>query len=626
MHVATVIPISKGIPFDVLTYYSNDNYIPGTLVSIPFGNKLIIGLVFDTTPLAETKALIKQSAFSLRKVKQALGHLPYFESVMKAVNTTSILTLSPVGSVAGDVIPNFLFEYMSGEKIADVLNNNKNGVNQFTEHTTIGKEEDRVDSYRRTIRQALANKKSVLFTCPTISKLEKWKQVLEKGIQKHVVILHSKTTKRNLRTFISTIKTSTVPVVIFATPGFFCIPRSDLGTVIAEDESSSLYKTQDRFATDLRVFIKHFCENENIELIWGDILPRIETLQRLGKSDLPRSYVPTKMHIVSTEYYRTVLPSEAIDLVRHAEKKKHKIFIYTNRKGLAPLSRCSDCGTLVDCPNCKLPMVLRNKIKEGQSVRSFLCTHCGETLQPEYLCTYCGSWNITPLSIGTESIRNEIISLVGADAVVTIDDDLTPDSKVIEKLVSEIQSKKFVVIIGTIKALPYIKGIKYAMLPYFDRMLSTPSPYTTENILRLIMELDDRSTDGIIAITRSSDFSFTQNLAQQKINDIISEELMLRKDLSYPPFGTVVKISMTVPEGYRDRVKDSIDEYFKQNNKDQEIVAMPARRISLGSMKILMVWILKVSNNFIEEEGFEMRDFLESFKFPYRIEQNPERF
>ena len=174
MYVATVIPISKGIPFDVLTYYSNDNYIPGTLVSIPFGNKLIIGLVFDTTPLTEAKALIKQSAFSLRKIKQALGHLPYFESVMKAVNTTAVLTLSPIGSVAGDVIPNFLFEYMSGEKMVDVLNTKKSEINLFTEHTVIGKEADRVDSYRRIIRTSLANKKSVLFTCPTISKLEKW--------------------------------------------------------------------------------------------------------------------------------------------------------------------------------------------------------------------------------------------------------------------------------------------------------------------------------------------------------------------------------------------------------------------------------------------------------------------
>jgi primosomal protein N' (replication factor Y) len=325
---------------------------------------------------------------------------------------------------------------------------------------------------------------------------------------------------------------------------------------------------------------------------------------------------------VPIEYYRTILPSEAIDLIRHAEKKKFKIFIYTNRKGIAPLSRCSDCGTIVDCPNCSLPMVLRNKVsREKGNERYFICTHCGETLPPEYLCSHCGSWNITPLAIGTESLRNEIISLVGANAVVTIDDDLTPDSKMIEKLLAEIQSKKFAVIVGTIKVLPYIKGIKYTMFPFFDRMLSVPSPYTTENILRLIMECDERSIDGVIVCTRNPEFSFTRELAEQKINAIIHDELELRKDLSYPPFGSIVKISITVPEGYKAKVKEEVEKYFK----GQDFIAHPPRKISIGSMKVLMVWILKTSINFIEEEGVETKEFLESLRFPYRIEQNPER-
>lgn len=628
MHVATVIPISKGVPFDVLSYYASDAYAPGTLVSIPLGNKLIIGLVFETVPLHEAKGLVKSSTFSLRKIKQALGHLPYFENIMKAVENTSNLTLSPVGAISGSVTPNFLFEYINSEKINDIFNFKKEDSRNtiFVESVVIGKEVDRLDKYKRTVRENFANKKSVMFVCPTIRDLEKWKKMLEKGIGKHVVILHSKTTKKNLRSYFSLIKSSETPLLIFATPGFFVIPRGDIGAVIAEDESSNLYKTGDRFATDLRIFVREFCINANIELIWGDILPRFETLERLKADHLPRSFVPSKLHLVETQYYRTVLPTEAVDLIAHAQKKKHKIFIYTNRKGIAPISRCADCSTIVDCPDCKLPMVLKNRTvassNGNQNERYFICNHCGGTLPPEHLCTHCGSWNITPLAIGTESLRNEIISIVGADNVIAIDDDLTPDSKMLDSVVAEIEKRKFVIVVGTIKALPYIKGVKYTMMPFFDRMLSTPSPYTTESILRLVMTCDEKSSDGVIVCTRNPKFPFTKELAEQKINAIIHDELAVRKDLSYPPFGAIIKISITVPIGYRAEIKQSVEKYFK----DDEFVSMPARRISLGSMKVLMVWIIKAESNFIEERGSDVRDFLESLRFPYRIEQNPERF
>jgi primosomal protein N' len=121
MHVATIIPIARGIPFDMLTYYCPDALAPGTLVSIPFGKQLIIGIVVETTPLAEAKTLIKQASFALKKVKQVLGYLPFFAQAITALQITATHALAPVGAVAGSTIPQFLFEYMQGEKLSDLL-------------------------------------------------------------------------------------------------------------------------------------------------------------------------------------------------------------------------------------------------------------------------------------------------------------------------------------------------------------------------------------------------------------------------------------------------------------------------------------------------------------------------
>jgi primosomal protein N' len=175
--------------------------------------------------------------------------------------------------------------------------------------------------------------------------------------------------------------------------------------------------------------------------------------------------------------------------------------------------------------------------------------------------------------------------------------------------------------IGTIKVLPFLKNINYSLFPFFDRLLSTPSLYTTENVLRLVMECNEKSIDGVLLFTRQPDFPLIKQLETQKINGIIHDELTLRRELGYPPFGSIIKISLTVSEGYRLSVMEKVEAYLA----DMESTMMPARRISMGSMKMLLTWIIKTPTTYIEEEGPTLAGFLTSLHFPYLIEENPER-
>jgi hypothetical protein len=78
---------------------------------------------------------------------------------------------------------------------------------------------------------------------------------------------------------------------------------------------------------------------------------------------------------------------------------------------------------------------------------------------------------------------------------------------------------------------------------------------------------------------------------------------------------------MTVPEGYRQKIADAVAEYFK----GKEITIYPPRRISPGSMKVLMTWVMSTEKTYLEEEGPQLNEFFAELRFPYRIEQNPER-
>jgi primosomal protein N' len=353
MYILSVIPIQRGIPFSTLSYYSSEALSAGTIIQVPLGKQTIYGLVYSSTSLIESKSHVKKATFSLKKIKSVVGLSIFSLGVVQGLHEASQRTLAPIGALAGSVINELFFDFFQQTKeVVENLNPDKEPL------VIYGTLSDRTDEYKRIIRSAFAQKQSVVLVAPSIRQVEFWYKVLQKGISSHSALLHSKCNKRDQRMALAAIKQSERPIFICTTPSFATIPREDITTIILEDESSNLYKSHDRYEIDQRIVIESISKASKIQIVYGDTLPRFETFQKIGGTHLSRSFTPDKLVIVPTDPYRTILPSETIELVRYCKKNKKSLFIYTNRKGIAPLSRCADCGTTVDCPTCGLPIVL----------------------------------------------------------------------------------------------------------------------------------------------------------------------------------------------------------------------------------------------------------------------------
>lgn len=616
MFIATIIPIQRGIPFDTLTYYSSEDIVCGAIVEIPFGRQTIYGLVLESVPLSNAKMSIKQATFSLKRVKRVVGASRYSESVTKGLLETKKKLLVPIGALAAVTLHELYFDLIQQTESTEALKRS-----QTLPPVIYGDTAARTDQYKRVIRSAFADKQSIIFIAPSIRALEYWYTQLKKGIGDHVVLIHSKRTKRDQKSALSAIKQSTRPLLICTTPHFAHIPRPDVGVMILEEESSSLYKTNDRYEIDMRVLLAQTAQAHGIHMIYSDVLPRFETLIDTQSPTLARSYVPEKVVIAPTEPYRSILPAETIELIRYCQKNKKTLFLYTNRKGIAPLSRCSDCGTIVECPTCTMPMLLRYKVTSTERERLFSCTHCGDTLPPTHTCGLCGSWNITPVSIGTDSLYEAVKSIVDEEYIVSIDDASSPDSADIEKMLSLLQKRKWYIMVGTQKLLPFIKSIDYTVIPFFDRLLSLPSPYTVEEILRLLFECNERTKENVVLCTRHPDFPLTVQIATRKIQTVIDEDIENRKTLSYPPFGTLLKLSVTVSSGHRESLVEKIESFFQE----YDVSASPPRRISPQTMKLLCTWIISVPSTYLDDEHESVVSFLESLRLPYKIDTHPTR-
>ncbi len=615
MYVITVIPIKRKIPLQELSYFFHTKLEIGTLVTIPFLKKDITGIVLSSVPVTEVKSELKKGTFSLKKIKGVLRkESTFWKHVVIAAQNVAPECLTPLSHLLKYIIP-------------------ENAIDSHTEQKTIegkkqtitllhGNTEIRIDHFKRIIRERFAKKESVVVVCPTIIQTEHIYKEIKKGISHSCFLLHSSLKKTEIKNTFSEIEKKENPVCIITTPHYALQARSDIGLYILEQEASQYYQQTVTEQMPIHSFFKHYTKYAEIDILYADILPRFQTLWEQNPSyTISRNYTLNTVTFVEKKQNKDLLDTYLKILLRHCYTDKKSIFIYTNRKGLAPISRCKDCGTEVSCPKCNLPMILRYKQGHREKIREFICTSCDTLLPSRHTCVTCGSWNITPQSIGTEGIYEAVKSFVkDTMSIHIIDDTYTPDHVAIQKIIEEVKNKKSFILIGTEKAIPFLKGIDYSVIPVYDRILATPGTNILENLLRLLYTLQEKTREEII-IPSNDTGTFTTYIKQKNIQKIIDSEHEIRKDLGYPPYGHILSIAIATPAGSVEKITTILKEYFQQFS----VVIPPPKKINHENMRILVRCIIQIPKEYLYESAQEIHRFLRSLHYPFIVTVDPER-
>ena len=70
MQLIHVIPISRGITKDRLSYFSKKDIPKGAIVSVPIRNKLTPAIVESTEDVKDVKTKLRQSPFPIKKIDE----------------------------------------------------------------------------------------------------------------------------------------------------------------------------------------------------------------------------------------------------------------------------------------------------------------------------------------------------------------------------------------------------------------------------------------------------------------------------------------------------------------------------------------------------------------------------
>jgi primosomal protein N' len=617
MFIAHVIPLRRGIPFDTVTYFSSEELRPGTIVTIPLQSKEILGLVRKSESALSAKSSIRSAPFKLKKISSIIGFSDRFAHILNAIETTQLLTCAPLGSILSNTLTPVVGELSQSLLLGK---NEPERTHVKKEHPPLlisGTYKERIDEYRTRIRGALAKHESIVFVTPTNFDAKKLYTALSKGISRKVEILTTDQSNTKLKETLSEVLPGTEARAIIMTTSFVSLIPAHTSLIIIEEESSKFYSSNDRFKIDTRIFIREFARSAGIALAIGDAIPRFETLAFL---DTKKLSIPVTKHFYIVPppetKHETILSDANMQLISESITQKKNVWIMAHRKGLAPLSRCKDCGTIVRCPVCSMPLVLKNSRTTAEA--RYYCQHCGHDESAATPCRTCKSWNIFPLRIGSDAIV-EYVSRAFPDTPVVLHDTLVKEMK--KKKPSVYTGAIFV---GTDAMLPYIDTLDRAIIPFFDRLYATPSYETSEHLFQTLLYAHECTRDGVYIQTKQTDNDILTTLRRGTLRTAIAEELSVRKNLNFPPYGTLLRLNISGRAAEWPRAAEIVTSLL--SHFDLTATALPLVRSSSSSMQFEQSWIIQTNDEWLMEHAQAFALLIDRIGMRYAIERNPHYF
>lgn len=604
MKIVSVIPIDKGIFKDRLSYFSKSDIPLGSIIKVPVRKKTVPALVVEVKSATEIKTELKSQNFTLKKLT-AQDVVSFFvpEFVDAAIDTSNYF-ICHIGQVIKAVTPKVILEnpelFTKTKKIAKKssgrLTDVKTDVSILQEP-----DEERLTYYKSLIRESFAKDSSVFLCLPTISDIDKVVPYLEKGIDQYTLILHSKLSKKEMVDSWSKVIKTKHPVLIIATPLFLSVPRSDIGTIILDQENHSAYKTVTRPLIDLRYFAEKLARHKKINMVLGDTVLRTETIVRHGKGELIalsplkyRSFSEASQKLINLKETgdkdqkgTPLLSSDLKEIIRKTIDNNERLFLYTTRRGTAGMTVCNDCGMIMTCDDCRSPLVIH---KNPDKKYEFICHKCGTSYKIKDSCPECGSWRLAMLAEGIQKVEAEIKKDFPDVPIFMIDSDSVKSSKKAQDIVNKFLAKTGHILIGTEMSLYYLnEPVENTAIVSIDSLFSFPDFRISEKIFGTLIRIRELSIKRFLVQTRNPEEKVFNYALKGNLLDFYREEIEERKAFNYPPFSTLIKITRS---GSDEAVKKDM-EFLAQYLEDYAIRIYPAFTSRVKN-KLIMHGLIKI--------------------------------
>ena len=552
------------------TYESSLKLKTGDYVNVPFGRKIITGIVWDQFEKNDNKK------FEIKPVKKKLNVESLKKQTIDFLNWFSEYNLVPLGMalklhlLSGNAIEKQKnieyqkyhirtnkekFNLSSEQEIAfEELIKHDNSFRVHLLQGTTGSGKTIV--YFKAIKKIMNQGLQSLILLPEIGLTGEFEKKFMKFFGFQAAVWHSKITLKRKKIIWSGLANGEIKVVIGARSALF-LPFKQLGLIIVDEEHDQSFKQDEGITYNARDMAIARANSENIPINLVTSVPSIETyaniknkkyscsrlINRYKNANLP------KHHIIDLNQNKlakkTFISLKTIEKVEGHLKKGDQILFFINRRGFAPYVLCKKCLNVFSCPNCSINLVYhKNK-------NQLLCHYCGFSSSLYRKCKKNNFCEFVFSGPGVEKIAEEVKNIFPNQKTIIFSSD-TMNKASGKNILDKIILGEINILVGTqlISKGFHFPNLNCIIVLDIDLTSQGHDLRSAEKNLQLYHQLSGRAgREGKSANVYFQTFNLKPEIIDQITNEdpfkFLEHELSLRKQNNLPPYERFISLILS---------------------------------------------------------------------------------
>ncbi|MCP4653277.1 MAG: hypothetical protein GY858_07855 [Candidatus Omnitrophica bacterium] len=508
-----VFPIAKDLQFDYLIP-PGFNVKRGMRVLVDFNRRKRVGVVVNLADNA--------GKFRLKPILKILDNVPILDD--DHLNFAMVLKKHYPYSL-GELLFMFLPTYLKKPHNLDLdlsskLEKKSGGCQIFVKQDNFA---ERYNAWKSIVSDKLCEG-SVLICFPQVTYLKQAQALIERDFPGRVKTIYSRQSEKQM---FSSWKDSRKNTIILGTRVSVFYYPSDLSLLVVEDENNSSYSQEEKPFYNLLDVAFLLSKIKKIDLILSADFPSLLTYKKIkdGKVKLKGiSESASNIEVVGVgQYKKTKLISPLlIALLTKAITAKKRVVIFWQRSGLGRVILCSSCGHIFKCDRCSTFL----RLLAGQELG--ICSFCGRKHSLPKICNQCNRGYVKSSGLGIQRLEG-MLRRTFTDVNIASWDQRT-------------ENTQFVLSTSKILSTLYKKEkFDLGFVLDGDSFLSQLNYDATFNAGVYFKKLSLFFNDKIYIFTRNKEHYLFDTISNDW-SEFYDKELLLREELSLPPFGLVVKI------------------------------------------------------------------------------------
>lgn len=449
----------------------------------------------------------------------------------------------------------------------------------------------KTEVYLQVIDRVTRRGKQVIVLVPEIALTQQMIEVFAARVGDRLAVLHSRLSDYERYEEWKRISTGKVDVVLGPRSAVFA-PFANLGLIIIDEEQEHTYKQEVTPRYHAREVAEKRAELQGAVVVLGTATPSIETFYRATRKkeyqliELPlrvsRHSMPP-IHVVDLREEfkagnRSIFSGVLKDKLEGCLARGEQAILFLNRRGYFTFLMCRECGLVINCPHCSIPLTYH------QSTRRLHCHYCFFTAEDQQTCPRCQGKYLRRMGLGTQRVEEEVRKLFPTARVRRMDIDTTRKKGAHHEIITGMQRQEIDILVGTQMVA---KGFDFPRVSLVgvinaDTVLNLPDFRAYERGFQLLLQVAGRagraSIPGEVVIQTYEPDSYAVSCAcNHSYRDFYRREIEFRESMGYPPFTNLVRVVVSSP-GEREammasrEIRHLLEELLPGSEDDAEVL------------------------------------------------------